>query len=221
MEEAIVKEVENTEELANKVDVEERGKIISDEDVQSLDSHVKGIESFLKDNSDVTEWSSEKKDEMYKDVTGKWTTFQESLKKIEYNYYATTREYKWFRNLIMNETSYGVNDIFVAMRVKEVFKEGDKVFLNSGKKVEKGVFKVKIDELTLAYHLMENYKHKGLGETAYLFANTLKSIGDISIVYNRYDKISKQLSEAIGNWCGGLDPAPVPTEQPQTEVIQA
>lgn len=196
---------EISEEVVAQVNVDERGKVMLDEDKAKLDELTSDIRAFIENNKDVSDWTSEQKDAAYKEVTEKWNTYQKTLRGIDYNYYATKKEYKFLRNLIMGQMSYGPNEIFVAMRVKDnVIAVADKAFQTANKN-EKFSFKVKIDDLTIAYHLIEKYQVKGLGEDAYHFANTLKTIGDISIIFNSFDKTSKQLSEEIANWCAGLD----------------
>lgn len=194
-----------TEEVASQVVIDERGTVMSDEDRNKLEELTSGIHDFLHAHKDVASLTSEQKDEAYKDVTEKWNVFQKYLRDINYNYFATKKEYKFLRNLICNQMSYGPNEIFVAMRVRDnIISVADKALHAAGKS-DKFVFNIKIDDLTIAYHLIEKYQVKGLTEEAYSFANTLKTIGDISIIFNSFDKRSKQLSEEIGNWCAGLD----------------
>jgi hypothetical protein len=211
-----------SEETVAQVNVDARGKVLADEDRTVLENHITEIRNFLADNRDVTDWSSEKKDEAYKEVTEKWNVFQKSLRNVEYNYFATKKEYKFLRNLIVGQMSYGPNEIFVAMRVRDnVINVADKALQTIGKN-DRFSFKVKIDDLTIAYHLIEKYQVKGLGEEAFHFANTLKTIGDISIIFNSFDKTSKQLSEEIGNWCAGLDPVEeTAADASNTEAPQA
>jgi len=208
-----------TEEVVSQVKVDERGKVMSDEDRTMLENMATDIRTFLTDNKDVTALTAEQKDEAYKTITEKWNVFQKALRGVEYNYYATKKEYKFLRNLITGQMSYGPNEIFVAMRVREnLISVADKALQSFGKG-DKFFFKVKIDDLTIAYHLIEKHQVKGLGEDAYNFANTLKTIGDISIIFNSFDKNSKQMSEEIGNWCAGLD-APEATEGEATETTE-
>lgn len=210
--------------LEDQVKLDERGVVIEKVDEERLDAHLQKMNSFLKDNANVSSMSSIEKDAKYKELTTMWSDFQKDLKGIEYNYFATKEEYQYLRKLINQDMEYSVNEIFIAIRVKDnFFSKGDLVFDNP--KSQRGVFKVNIDDVVIVYHLFEKHKVKGLGKNAYLFANTLKTIGDINIIYNQYDKISKQASEDIGKWCAGLDmgvvtdETSVPADCPTLEVI--
>lgn len=213
----------DSENLETEVKLDERGVIIEKVDEERLDTHLEKMNTFLRDNSDVSKMTSEEKDAKYKDITEMWSEFQKDLKGIEYNYFATKEEYQYLRKLITQEMEYTVNEIFIAVRVKDnFFGKGDVVF--NVPKAQRGVFKVNIDDIVIVYHLFEKNKVKGLGKNAYLFANTLKTIGDINIIFNEYDKISKQASEDIGKWCAGLDtidqiPTPNTATNPNLEIV--
>jgi hypothetical protein len=61
-------------------------------------------------------------------------------------------------------------------------------------------FPVDATEITYVYHLISQYKVKGLTKEAYMFSQVLKRIGSISKVFNYYDTSGKNLSTDIQNW---------------------
>ena len=204
--EVLTATADETSDFASQVIVDQRGVVMAIEDKTNLEQLAAEINTFLETNKDVTALTAEQKDVLYNEVTEKWNVYQRTLRGVEYNYFASKKEYRFLRGLIMNQMSYGANEIFVAIRVRDNFiSSGDKAFMATTSKVERASFKVKIDDLTITYHLIEKYQVKGLNEESILFANTLKTIGDISIIFNSFDKNSKQLSEQIGNWMAGLD----------------
>jgi hypothetical protein len=56
---------------------------------------------------------------------------------------------------------------------------------------------VNATEITYIYHLIADHKVKGLTKSAYLFAQILRRIGDISKVFNYYDTAGKNLNGDI------------------------
>ena len=70
-------------------------------------------------------------------------------------------------------------------------------------------FEVTATELTYVYHLIQNYKVKGLTKEAYTFSKVLVRIGNASRVINYYDAIAKRLPEEIQQWALRMDASDV------------
>jgi hypothetical protein len=83
-------------------------------------------------------------------------------------------------------------------------------------------FPVNATEITYIYHLISEYKVKGLTNAAYYFAQVLKRIGAISKVFNYYDATAKNLSTEIQDWVVSFeDGVSAPTKEIESEVVEA
>ena len=98
----------------------------------------------------------------------------------------------------MKNLEYDVNTVFFAIELTDILGSmKDMSFINDTDLVPVAV---NATEITYIYHLIATHKVKGLTKSAYLFAQILRRIGDISKVFNYYDTTAKNLSTEIQDW---------------------
>ena len=122
--------------------------------------------------------------------------------------------------LILKTLEYDVNSVFFAIELTELLGgvKGAK-YSNDDDLV---AFPVNATEITYIYHLISEYKIKGLTNNAYYFAQVLRRIGTISKVFNYYDATAKNLSTTIQDWVVSFeDGVSAPTKDIESEVVES
>jgi hypothetical protein len=110
-------------------------------------------------------------------------------------------------DILLKKLEYDVNTVFIAIELTEMLgaMSGSKYL--DDKEIKS--FSVDATEITYIYHLIQNYKVKGLTKEAYTFSKILRRIGEISKIVSYYDANAKRLTDEISRWALSLD-APEP-----------
>jgi hypothetical protein len=171
--------------------------ILDIEQENVLDSKIKDIEEYMKNNDGKGKSESEK-DELYKSAQELWKSYATSLKGTTYNFYLNRNQYNFLTNLILTKLEYDVNTVFLAIELTNLLGNMKSVKFNNDEQLIS--FKVNATEITYIYHLIANHKVKGLTKDAYTFSQVLIRIADISKAFNYYDTAGKNLSTEIQDW---------------------
>jgi hypothetical protein len=171
--------------------------IITPQEESILDSKIKDIEDYMKNNSGKGK-SEQEKDELYKSAQNLWHSYSSSLKNAQYTFHLNRPQHKFLTDLILTKMEYDVNTVFFAIELTDMMgnMKGAKYTDDNGLVS----FSVNATEITYIYHLISKHKVKGLSKDAYLFSQILYRIGRISKMINYYDAAHKNLSGDIQNW---------------------
>ena len=127
-----------------------------------------------------------------------WKELSQSLKDAKYNFHLDRPQHKFLTDLVLSKLEYDVNTVFFAIELKELFDfMKDSKYKND---TELQSYSVTATEITYIYHLISKYNVKGLSKEAYLFAEVLMKIGNISKIFNYYETQSKNLATEIQDW---------------------
>jgi len=109
------------------------------------------------------------------------------------------KQYNLLTDIILTKIEYGVENIFYAIELTEALNNMRKSadFIND---INVFGFDVNATELTYIYHILSQYKVKGLTSNTYLFSQILLRIGDVSKVFNYFDMENKFLSQEVQEW---------------------
>jgi hypothetical protein len=171
--------------------------IISTQEESTLDSKIKDIEDYMKNNSGKGK-SEQEKDELYQNAQNLWHKFAEALKSAKYNFYLNRPQYKFLTDLILTKMEYDVNTVFFAIELTDMMGNMKNAKYSDDKELNS--FEVNATEITYIYHLISKHKVKGLSKDAYTFSQILYRIGSISKLFGYYETAYKSLSTDIQNW---------------------
>ena len=191
--------------------------ILSTEEEVRLDSSIKSIENYMKNNTGEGK-SEQEKDELYKNAQLMWKEYTNVLRDVKYNFHLNRPQWKFLTDLILTKLEYDVNTVFFAIELTNLLASmKDTKFTDDNQLLE---FAVDATEITYIYHLISKHKLKGLTKDSYTFANILKRIGDISKVFNYYDTAAKNLSGEIQNWVAAFEEGVSIEEERTIETVQ-
>lgn len=191
--------------------------ILSTEEEVRLDSSIKSIEDYMKNNTGEGK-SEQEKDELYKNAQLMWKEYTNVLRDVKYNFHLNRPQWKFLTDLILTKLEYDVNTVFFAIELTNLLASmKDTKFTDDNQLLE---FAVDATEITYIYHLISKHKLKGLTKDSYTFANILKRIGDISKVFNYYDTAAKNLSGEIQNWVAAFEEGVSIEEERTIETVQ-
>jgi argonaute-like protein implicated in RNA metabolism and viral defense len=176
--------------------------ILSSEFETTLDSKISDIENYIKNNNGKGK-SDEEKDELYKNAQELWKEYAISLRDTKYNFYLNRPQYNFITDLLLKNLEYDVNTVFFAIELTNLLASMKGIKYTDDKQLI--AFPVNATEITYIYHLISPYKVKGLSKHAYLFAQVLRRIGDISKIFNYYDTTGKNMSNDVQNWATAFE----------------
>ena len=176
--------------------------IITSEFESPLDSKLKGVEDFMKENGGKGKTETEK-DEIYKKSQQLWQELALCLRDTKYNFHLNRAQWKFLTDLILVKLEYDVNTVFFAIELTDMLGSMKDVKYSNDKDLI--AFPVNATEITYIYHLISKHNVKGLTKDSYTFAQILKRIGSISKVFNYYDTTIKSISTEIQDWISSLE----------------
>jgi len=189
--------------------------ILPTEAESNLDGKIKEIEDYMANNNGKGK-SEEEKDEIYKNSQTIWYELADILRETKYNFHLNRPQHQYLRGLIEKVLEFDVNTVFFAIELKDLMDNMRQVkFINDNDLV---AIPVNTTEITYIYHLISQHKVKGLTKSAYLFAEILIRIGDISKIFNYYDTTAKNLSTEIKDWVASFEDG---VEREKVETIEA
>jgi len=177
-------------------------RLINLEDEVKLDNHIDSLRNYMKTTSGFGK-SEEQKDMDYAFVQSMWKSYRLDLQNTTFNFYLNRSQYTLVTDILLKKLDYDVDNIFIALDLADLLKtmSGAK-YLNEE---ELKFFKATATETTFLYHLLKNYKVKGLTKDAFTFAEIIRRIADISKIVSYYDSHAKSITEEIGKWALSLD----------------
>jgi hypothetical protein len=171
--------------------------IITPQEESTLDSKIKDIENYIKNNSGKGKTEQEK-DVLYTSSQGLWHSYVNALKDAKYNFQLNRPQHKFLTDLLLTKLEYDVNTVFFAIELTDMLGGMKEIkFTNDTDLV---AIPVNATEITYIYHLISKHKVKGLTKDSYTFSKLLLKIGGISKVFNYYEAASKNLSQDIQDW---------------------
>lgn len=162
-----------------------------------LENKISLIEEYMTKNTGKGLSDSEK-DELYGNSQELWKNYTNTLRDTKYSFHLNRSQWKFLTELVLSKLEYDVNSVFFAIELTDLLGSmRDAKYTNDTELVS---FPVDATEITYVYHLISQYKVKGLTKDAYMFSQVLRRIGSISKVFNYYDTYGKNLSTDIQNW---------------------
>lgn len=162
-----------------------------------LENKISSIEDYITNNSGKGK-TDEEQDNLYKDAQELWKNYANTLRDTKYNFHLNRPQWKFLTDLVLSKLEYDVNSVFFAIELTDLL--GNMRDAKYSNDTELVAFPVDATEITYVYHLISQYKVKGLTKEAYMFSQVLKRIGAISKVFNYYDTSGKNLSNDIQDW---------------------
>jgi uncharacterized protein YjaG (DUF416 family) len=175
-------------------------------DEMSLDSSIQSIEDYMKKTNGFGK-TEEQKDADYAQVQSIWKEYQIKLRGVKFNFHLDRSQYGVLTDILLKKLEYDVNTVFIAIELTEMLGSMSGSKYSDDKEIKS--FSVDATEITYVYHLIQNYKVKGLTKEAYTFSKILRRIGEISKIVSYYDACAKRLTDDISKWALNLD-APEP-----------
>jgi hypothetical protein len=167
-----------------------------------LDSKIESIVNYMKETNGLGK-TDEQKDSDYAHAQSLWREYQKELRTIKFNFYLDRSQYTLLTDILLKKLEYDVNNIFIAIELTELLGSMSGTKYSNDKEIKS--FKVTATDITYIYHLIQNFKVKGLTKDAYTFSKILVRIGEISKLVNYYDAHAKNLTEDISKWALSLD----------------
>jgi len=172
-----------------------------------LDGGVSSLESYMNETTGFGK-TDEQKDMDYAHAQMMWKQYQSDLRDCRFNFYLNRPQYNLLTDIILKKLEYDVNTVFIAIELTELLGSMNGTKFSNDDDLKE--FKITATEITYIYHLIQNYKVKGLTKDAYTFSKILIRIGDISKIVNYYDAYAKNLTEEISKWALRLDTPETP-----------
>jgi hypothetical protein len=190
---------------------EESFRILEFLEESVLDAKIESIVNYMKETNGLGK-TDEQKDVDYAHAQSIWRDYQKELRNVRFNFYLDRSQYTLLTDILLKKLEYDVNNIFIAIELTDLLGSMSGTKFTNEKEIKS--FKVTATDITYIYHLIQNYKIKGLTKEAYTFSKILVRIGEISKMVNYYDAHAKNLTEEISKWALSLDA----TEQLLTEL---
>jgi len=181
-------------------------RLISQEDEMQLDSKIDIISTFMANNNGFGQ-SEEYKDDLYARAKELWQQYASVLRDVKYTFWMNRKHFQYITTLLLEKLEYDVNTVFFAIELTNMLGSWKKEGTNKND-VDFKTYTADATEVTYMYHLIAKHKIKGLTNEAYMFAEVLRKIGDISKVISYYDTAAKNLSKEIQNWVASFEPEP-------------
>jgi hypothetical protein len=176
--------------------------ILSSVDELRLDSKISSITNYLSSTNGIDK-TEEQKDLDYANAQSLWKEYQSDLRDVKFNLNLDRPQYNLLTDILLKKLEYDVNTLFIAIELTELLGS------MSGSKYKNdediNTFSANATEITYMYHLIQNFKIKGLTKEAYTFSKILIRIGELSKIINYYDSTAKSLTEDIAKWALSLD----------------
>jgi len=167
-----------------------------------LDKDILNIENYIEVTSGLGKTDLER-DSDYDYAQNMWKTYQHNLREAKFNFYLDRSQYNLLTDLLLKKLEYDVNTLFIALELSELLGSMSGSKYNTD--LELKTFGVTPTEITYIYHLIQNYKVKGLTKESITFSKILIRIGDISKIVSYYDASVKRLTEEIQTWAISLE----------------
>jgi hypothetical protein len=176
-------------------------------DEMDLDVLIRSIEDYMVNTNGFGK-TEEQKDTDYAHTQSIWKEYQTKLRGVKFNFHLDRAQYGVLTDILLKKLEYDVNTVFIAIELTEMLGSMSGTKFSDEKEVKS--FSVDATEITYIYHLIQNYKVKGLTKEAYTFSKILRRIGEISKIVSYYDANAKRLTDEISRWALSLDaPSPI------------
>lgn len=176
--------------------------VIDKDSEQSLDSGIKAIEDFMKQEGKGK--TDDEKDQLYKEAKELHTSFVATLTDVKYNFHLNRSQWRFLTDLLLKKMDYDVNTVFFAIELSNLLGKIHKEVKFTGEE-DLVAIPVNATEITYIYHLIAKHTVKGLTRDSYSFAQVLTRIGVISKILNYYDAAAKNSSDEIMDWVAAFD----------------
>jgi len=167
-----------------------------------LDGEIDSIRSFMSITNGVGK-TDEQKDMDYANAQVMWKSYQQDLRFVKFNFNLDRSQYTLLTDILLKKLEYGVDNIFIAIELTELLASMHGAKYNDDSQIKS--FACNATEITYIYHLIQNYKVKGITKETYTFSKILLRIGEISKLVSYYDANAKNLTKDIADWALTLD----------------
>ncbi len=157
-------------------------------------------------NSDLVKNMDEnQKDKIYGIAQYLFSIFQKDLNDMSFSFEIDKDEWKFLYNLYRNKLEYDQNKIFQLKDVYDKYLKNVEETAKTLKNVSLPTI-ISVNVLIMLYHLISEYKVKGMGDEYYAFRNILTKIGERIRLFNAYNVWSKRLNDEVVFWAGMITP---------------
>lgn len=180
-------------------------RLLDFEDELKLDTQILDIRKYMENTNGVGK-TSEQKDDDYANAQLMWKAYQQNLRDFKFNFYLDRDQYNLLTDILLKKLEYDVNTLFIAIELTNLLGGMNGTKFNDSTEIKS--FRANATEVTYIYHLIQNYKVKGLTKESYTFSKILIKIGDISKIVSYYDSNAKNLTDEITKWAFSLENVP-------------
>lgn len=184
-------------------------RIIEISDEMKLDGLIHSLRSFMSTTTGFGK-TEEQKDLDYVNAQTIWKSYQSELRTVKFNFHLDRSQYTLLTDILLKKLEYDVNTVFIAIELTDLLGGMSGTKFSSDKEIKP--FLATATEITYIYHLIQNFKVKGLSKDSYTFSKILRRIGEISKIVSYYDANAKNLTEEISKWALSLDSTPMSEE---------
>ena len=167
-----------------------------------LDGEIDSIRSFMLSTNGVGK-TDEQKDMDYANAQVMWKSYQQDLRVVKFNFNLDRSQYTLLTDILLKKLEYDVDNIFIAIELTELLASMHGAKYNDESQIKS--FACNATEITYIYHLIKNFKVKGITKDTYTFSKILLRIGEISKLVSYYDANAKNLTKDIAEWALTLD----------------
>jgi hypothetical protein len=192
--------------------------VINFTDELSLDGKLSDLNVYLQTTNGLGK-TEEQKDMDYIQAQTMWKEYQNELRNVRFNFHLDRAQYNLLTDILLKKLEYDVNTVFIAIDLTELLGAMSGAKYSTDKEIKS--FQTTATEITYIYHLIQNYKVKGLTKEAYTFSKILRRIGEISKIVSYYDANAKNLTDEISKWALKLDDPFVAAEIPELTKSEA
>ena len=183
-------------------------RILTENDEATLDNGIENILSFMRDNHSQ-DLAEEKKDELYGQVKEMWSELSGkngSINHMNFSLVLYKYEREFLYNLLKNDISYDSDTIFYGLEVLDMLSSMAEKSKDKPQAADELVaYDMTTTDLHYLYHIIKEYKVKGLGKKSQIFASIIRRIAAASKVFNYYKNQFDDISKAIQVWVSSLD----------------
>lgn len=193
-------------------------RIMETIDEFNLDKKINDLRDYMSTTTGIGK-TEEQKDLDYVHAQSIWKGYQNDLRSVKFNFYLDRSQYTLLTDILLKKLEYDVNTVFIAIELTELMGSMSGTKFRDDKEIKS--FQATATDITYIYHLIQNFKIKGLTKDAYTFSKILRRIGEISKIVSYYDANAKNLTEEITQWALNLDAgaqliSEIPDKEPQS-----
>lgn len=150
-----------------------------------------------------------RKDEIYVATKSLMSKYKSLVKNTGLEFLLTKDQYEYMLNVLETQLTYGVDEVFTAVQLRDMFLAERPVFHGRTKPSNVAIT---AEVMQILYLLISKHRVKGLGQTAQNFVAILLGIGRAAKAYNHFDQLGAHVQAEVDSWIAAVTPAEDPAQ---------